>query len=178
MKTPYALAGALALWVAGCSQNSIDQSGSPAQSPEGALVGKPAPDFALAMLDGSSIELSQLKGTNVVLLDFWATWCGPCRQVMPALVEVADQYKADGVRYLAVNLREEPDTITRYLKSAGLNIEVPLDKDGSVAQLYRVEGIPTMVVVDKEGIVQDVHVGASPNIKAQLTKTLDRVLKR
>jgi thiol-disulfide isomerase/thioredoxin len=147
-----------------------------AERPEQALVGKPAPDFKLELLDGGEVELSKLKGKNVVLLDFWATWCGPCRQVMPALQEISEEYRSKGVRYLAVNLREEPAKIQEYLKSAKLKIEVPLDKDGQVAERYNVRGIPTMAIVDKKGIVREVHVGASANLKAELKKTLDAIL--
>jgi thiol-disulfide isomerase/thioredoxin len=146
-----------------------------ADGPE-SLLNKEAPDFKLDLLGGGQVELSKLEGKNVVLLDFWATWCGPCRQVMPALVEVSNEYKSKGVRYLAVNLREENDDITKYLASAKLDIEVPLDKNGEVAKRYQVRGIPTMAIVDKKGIVRDVHVGASANVKEELKKTLDKIL--
>ena len=169
MKSLVSIAGACLL-VAGCSVGANDR-------PESAMVGKPAPDFKLSLLDGGEIELSALKGKNVVLLDFWATWCGPCRQVMPALDRVSKDYASKGVRYLAVNLREEPDKINAFLKQAGLKLEVPLDKDGKVAGSYNVRGIPTMVIVDKEGIVREVHVGASPNLEVELRKALDQILR-
>lgn len=169
MKLFVAFAGAILFGVVGCSAGSADR-------PEMALAGKPAPDFKLSLLGGGEVELSALKGRNVVLLDFWATWCGPCRTVMPALDRVSKDYAAKGVRYLAVNLREEPAKISAFLKQAGLNIEVPLDKDGKVAGLYNVRGIPTMVIVDKEGVVRDVHVGATPNLEAELRKTLDKIV--
>jgi thiol-disulfide isomerase/thioredoxin len=169
MKSLVSIAGACLL-VAGCSVGANER-------PESALVGKPAPDFKLSLLDGGEIELSALKGKNVVLLDFWATWCGPCRQVMPALDRVSKDYASKGVRYLAVNLREEPAKINAYLKQAGLKLEVPLDKDGKVAASYAVRGIPTMVIVDKEGIVREVHVGASPNLEVELRKALDEILR-
>jgi thiol-disulfide isomerase/thioredoxin len=169
MKTKLALIGALMLWITGCSGNAADR-------PEMALIGKKAPDFKLALLDGGEVELSKLQDKNIVLLDFWATWCGPCRQVMPALSEISKEYKPKGVRYLAVNLREDPAKIQSFLKSAGLKIEVPLDKDGSVAKLYKVRGIPTMAIVDKKGVVRDVHVGSSPKLKTELKKTLDKIL--
>jgi thiol-disulfide isomerase/thioredoxin len=169
MKLLVAFAGAMLFGVVGCSAGAPDR-------PEMALAGKPAPDFKLPLLAGGEVELSALKGKNVVLLDFWATWCGPCRTVMPALDRVSKDYESKGVRYLAVNLREEPAKINAYLKQAGLNLEVPLDKDGKVAGLYNVRGIPTMVIVDKEGIVRDVHVGASPNLESDLRKTLDKIV--
>lgn len=168
MRMNFALSAALAVCITACSMGA-------AEGPE-QLIGKQAPDFKLPLLAGGEVELSKLEGKNIVLLDFWATWCLPCRQVMPALVEVSQEYKAKGVRYLAVNLREDPDKISAYLKSAKLDIEVPLDKTGEVAELYQVKGIPTMAIVDKKGIVREVHVGASPNIKEELKKAIDKIL--
>jgi len=140
-----------------------------------AEIGQPAPAFALSDLAGRQVSLSDFKG-KVVLLDFWATWCGPCRAAMPVLVAVAREYADKGVRYVAVNLREKPEVIRRYLKGAQLEIAVPLDQYGSVARKYGVRGIPTMVIVDKDGVVQKVHVGSSPGLKAELRRTLDALL--
>jgi thiol-disulfide isomerase/thioredoxin len=168
MRMNLAWSAALAVCITACSMGAAD---GPEQ-----LVGKNAPDFKLPLLGGGEVELSKLKGKNLVLLDFWATWCGPCRQVMPALLEISNEYKDKGVRYLAVNLREDSDKISSYLKSAKLDIEVPLDKTGKIANLYHVRGIPTMAIVDKKGIVREVHVGASPNLKAELKTALDKIL--
>jgi thiol-disulfide isomerase/thioredoxin len=140
------------------------------------LTGEPAPEFTLPLLDGGNFELAAYQGKNIVLLDFWATWCGPCRAAMPALMEVAREYAGKGVRYFAVNLREEPEKIRNYLKESGLQIAVPLDKEGTVAGKYGVRGIPTMVIVDKDGTVEKVHVGASPGLKAELARVLEDLL--
>jgi thiol-disulfide isomerase/thioredoxin len=140
------------------------------------LTGEPAPEFTLPILGEGTFALAAHQDKDIVLLDFWASWCGPCRMAMPVLVDVAKQYADKGVRYFAINLREEPQTIRRYLKEAQLDITVPLDKDGSAARQYGVSGIPTMVIVGKDGLVEAVHVGASPNLKSELTSTLDRLL--
>ena len=169
MKSPLALVGITTLFLAGCSAGAAD-------GPQHQLVGKPAPNFKLPLLEGGEVELAELKGKNIVLLDFWATWCGPCRAVMPTLESVSKKYESKGVRYLAVNLREDPSTIQGYLKKAGLDIEVPLDKDGSVADAYHVKGIPTMAIVDKAGVVREVHVGSSSDLEQKLTKSLDSIL--
>jgi len=95
---------------------------------------------------------------------------------MPTLVEVAREYADRGVRYFAVNLQEEPAKVRSYLKEAKLQLAVPLDKDGAVARKYGVQGIPTMVIVDKDGVVAKVHVGSSPRLKAELTRVLDELL--
>jgi thiol-disulfide isomerase/thioredoxin len=142
------------------------------------LLGEPAPEFSLPLLEGGTFELAAHRRKRILLLDFWATWCGPCRVVMPALVEVARAYADRGVQYYAVNLREEPEVIRRYLKDAGLEIAVPLDKDGSVARKYGVKGIPTMVIMGRDGRVKKVHVGSSPTLKAELSRALDELLPR
>jgi len=97
---------------------------------------------------------------------------------MPALVEIAREYADKGVQYYAVNLRERPETIRGYLKDEKLEIVVPLDKDGSIAKKYRVRGIPTMVIVGKDGKVKKVHVGSSPTLKADLSRELDEILAK
>ncbi len=140
------------------------------------LVGQAAPQFSLPLLDGGTFDLASYRGKQVVLLDFWATWCGPCRVAMPTLVEVSREYADKGVRYFAVNLREKPEVIRSYLKEAKLEIVVPLDKDGGIARKYNVNGIPTMVIVGKDGKVKKVHVGSSATLKQQLTSALDEIL--
>jgi len=140
------------------------------------LKGKPAPDITLDLLEGGTFKLSDHKDKEVILLDFWATWCGPCRKAMPALKEVSDKYKEKGVLYYAVDLRETPDKIRAYLEKEKLDIKVPLDKDGAVAKQYQVSGIPTMFIIDKKGVIREVHVGFSPTLKESLEKSLDEIL--
>jgi thiol-disulfide isomerase/thioredoxin/tetratricopeptide (TPR) repeat protein len=147
------------------------------ESLRSALVGRPVPgNFRLPLLEGGELVLPDTSHTNILLLDFWATWCGPCRQVMPTLADISREYAPRGVRYVAVNLREKPETIRSYLSKAGLDITVALDTDGAVAQVFQVEGIPTMVVVDRENIVRKVHVGASPEAGTELRRALNEVL--
>ena len=137
------------------------------------LLGQAAPEFTLALLDGGDFDLASHQGKHVVLLDFWATWCGPCRAAMPTLVEISRDYADKGVKYFAVNLQEEPAKIRDYLKQADMNIAVPLDKDGTCAKKYAVRGIPTMIIVGKDGKVKKVHVGSSPTLKSEITHALD-----
>jgi len=92
---------------------------------------------------------------------------------MPTLVEISRDYADKGVKYFAVNLQEEPAKIRDYLKQADMNIAVPLDKDGTCAKKYAVRGIPTMIIVGKDGKVKKVHVGSSPTLKSEITHALD-----
>jgi len=140
------------------------------------LLGKPAPNFELELLDGDRFELANHKGKDIVILDFWATWCGPCRNALPGLVEISKEYRPKNVLFQAVDLQEEPDTIRGYLKKSGLSFSVPLDKDGSVSELFGVDGIPHTVIVGKDGTVQAIHVGYSPDNKKRIQRELDDLL--
>jgi thiol-disulfide isomerase/thioredoxin len=149
---------------------------SPGTANENVLVGKQAPNFKLQLLDGSPFELASFQNKNIVLLDFWATWCGPCRAAMPVLQQLAADFKDKGVLYYAVDLREKPEKVRDYLKETGLKIAVPMDSDGAIGKLYKVTGIPTLVIVGKDGTVQAVQVGFSPDLKDQLKKKLETLI--
>ncbi|MFA6560048.1 MAG: TlpA disulfide reductase family protein, partial [Candidatus Obscuribacterales bacterium] len=111
-----------------------------------------------------------------VVLDFWATWCPPCRQALPILAEVTKAYEAKGVKFYAVDLKEEPGKIEAFLRSQGLQINVALDKDGKAAAAYKVEGIPQSVIIGKDGLVKVVHVGFGGDLKTRLASELDSIL--
>lgn len=136
------------------------------------LLGKPAPQFSLGLLDGGTYELAESKGNEIVILDFWATWCGPCRQAMPILDKVSRGFHDQGVRLYAVNLQENSQVVRRYLDSQKLDLTVLLDKRGSVAAQYMAQSIPQTVIIGKDGAVQAVHVGYSGNLEAAITKEL------
>nr|PZN41797.1 MAG: hypothetical protein DIU70_06090 [Bacillota bacterium] len=118
--------------------------------------GEPAPDFALETLDGQVVRLSDLRG-QVVLLNFWATWCPPCREEMPALQAVERLYREKGFRVLAINLDESPATIRSFLEQNGLELTVLLDKDMKVTSRYGILPLPTSFFIDREGRVAYVH---------------------
>jgi len=139
------------------------------------LVGKPAPEVKLDLLDGGKLDLAELKG-KVVILDFWATWCGPCTQAMPIIDKVAEKYKDKGVLLYAVNLREDSDDIKKFLEQAELELPVALDKDGEVGTAYKADAIPQTVLVGKDGSVQVVRVGLSPNLEQELGDDLESLV--
>lgn len=144
--------------------------------PSDALTGNPAPDFKLQTLDGKEVTLAQLKGKTVIL-DFWATWCPPCRKGLPVVKKVADEFADQGVVLYAVNQRETHDKVTGYLKDKkeleGLN--VLMDRQAHVAELYLVNGIPQTVIIDAQGVVREVHVGFSPEMEKTLREELTRL---
>ena len=145
---------------------------SGAESP---LVGKPAPDFDLALVGGERFRLSASKG-NVVVLDFWATWCGPCIQAMPQVERAAGEFKDQGVRLVAVNLQETAEQVKGMLERLKLQVTVALDRDGSVADRYKAVAIPQTVIIDREGKVARVFVGGGGHLEAQLKDALKAVL--
>jgi len=125
------------------------------------MIGGQAPDFALAGLDGAEISLSQLRG-QPVLINFWASWCLPCREEMPELVRSYEAHKAEGFIVLGLNLTyidSLPD-VQGFVEEFSIPFPVLLDMDGAVAErLYRIPGVPTSVFVNRNGTVARIQVG-------------------
>jgi peroxiredoxin len=124
-----------------------------------AVVGIRAPDFTLKDLDGKDVTLSGLAG-QVVLINFWATWCGPCRIEMPALQRRYEAFKDQGLVVLAVNLDEPITEVSAFANDFGLTFSVLLDPGASVNDLYRVKGYPSTFIVDREGIINQLRIGS------------------
>jgi peroxiredoxin len=123
------------------------------------LVGKPAPDFALPVISGSyPAKLADLAG-HVVIVDFWATWCGPCSLALPHLNEWQKKYEARGLRVVGLS-SEEPNEIARYATDNKVGYTLARDKDDIVAAAYLLAGLPMLVVIDKTGVVRHVELGA------------------
>jgi thiol-disulfide isomerase/thioredoxin len=140
------------------------------------LVGNPAPDFQLDSLDDGPIALAQHRDKNVVILDFWATWCGPCRQGLPIIARVATDYRDRGVVFYAVDQREAANDVRDFLTDQRLEISALLDRDGAVGNLYHVNGIPQTVIIGRDGKVREVHVGFSGDLEHRLRRELDGLL--
>ena len=141
------------------------------------LIGEDAPDFKVALLDGKDFKLSSAQGKKVVVLDFWATWCGPCVKAMPEVKAATDALKAKGVVLVAVNQGERPAVINKFLKQRKWGgLTVGLDPEGEIADQYGVEGIPQTVIIDKEGVIREVHVGYGPGLEKRLLRELNEIL--
>lgn len=158
--------------------------GQPGMPPDGPLVGRAAPDFLLQTPDGDVVDLANLRG-EVVVLDFWAVWCGFCRAALPELHRVADWARNEQlpVRVFAVNTLENGDTLeakikvaTDFWKQAGHTLPILMDHDNATAEAYSVGGIPTTFVIGPDGVVVGHHEGFGPNYADELKEDIRRAL--
>jgi thiol-disulfide isomerase/thioredoxin len=155
---------------------SDDASSSPATAGvNSVLIGKPAPEVRLDLLDGGKFKLSEEKG-HIVVLDFWATWCAPCMQSMPELIEVTQEFKDQKVKYVAVNMQEDRATISATLERAKLSPIVALDIDGAAAERYEVSAVPQVVIIGADGNVARMFIGVDPNFAEQLRQAINQLL--
>jgi len=135
------------------------------------LEGQPAPDFALKSSTGENLRLSEYRG-DVVMINFWATWCGPCRQEMPLLDELYSRYQRVGFSLLGVNIDDDSRRAMRMIEELGVNFPVLFDARKEVSELYAVDAMPVTVIVDREGTVRYVHHGYKPGYE---DKYLDQI---
>lgn len=144
-----------AAWI---SWTRVDASSfNPTGKPPSADVGHPAPDFSLDALDGSTLTLSQYNG-RAVILNFWATWCGPCRAEIPAL-EAASQLIGDQGVIIGVNVQEDPLSVLGFAQELGMTYPVALDANSEIAQIYRVRAFPTTYFIDSRGVITELYTG-------------------
>jgi len=153
-------------------------AGQPIALTTAPYVGALAPDFTLQTVAGESVTLSDFmaNGPTPVVLNFWATWCPPCRAEMPALQAVAQAYREQGVRVLGVNQAEEPNQVVGFMQTLGLDFPVLLDRDAAVSQLYRVRSLPTTFFIDREGVIREIVIGG-PMSQALLASKMESLLK-
>jgi cytochrome c biogenesis protein CcmG/thiol:disulfide interchange protein DsbE len=117
-----------------------------------------APDFSLTALDGSTVRLSGLRG-RPVLINFWASWCGPCRAEMPHIQAVFEAHSDEGLVVLGVDQLESPPAVARFVDEFDLTFLIPLDSNGKVSAAYQARGLPTSFFVDADGIIRDTFTG-------------------
>lgn len=139
-----------------------------------ALIGKPAPEFALKDLDGNEVTLDEFTG-EVLVVDFWATWCGPCRQQMPTYTALQSLYTSRGFTMIGISVDEGPELVQDFAKDYQLNFPL-LMADGKVQGRYGgIHTIPTTFVIDKKGIVRYQYTGSPPG-KLTFQKNIEELL--
>ena len=121
-------------------------------------VGALAPDFLLERLDSGEIRLSELRGRPVVL-NFWATWCSPCRKEMPQLIKAYDSLQDQGLVVIGLNLQEGKSIVRPFADDFGIKFPIAIDHDGEVGDRYRLLGLPTTFFIDRNGVVRSVFTG-------------------
>lgn len=135
-----------------------------------------APDFTLKSQSGDNLKLSELRG-EVVMINFWASWCGPCRQEMPKLEELYARYKPLGFTVLGVNIEEDPSKAKALLKDVGVSFPVLFDTQNEVSRLYQVAAMPSTVLVDRDGNMRYLHKGYQPGLEQQYQEQIRTLIK-
>lgn len=128
-------------------------------------------DFSGIGLDGEFIAMSDLRGQQVVVVDFWATWCKPCVNGMPALQELHEEFGERGVTVLAVNVGEQAETVRNFIKTAGYEFTVVMDGDSKIKEEFGVGGIPQLFVVGRDGLLKHTSIGYPPSPEGARKKT-------
>ncbi len=136
----------------------------------------PAPDFTLKSNNGSNIKLSELRG-DVVMINFWASWCGPCRQEMPLLDKLNDRYKDLGFTLLGINVEEEPERAKAMLNDIPVNFPILFDTQNKVSKKYNLIAMPSSVFVDRDGNIRYFHAGYLPGDEKEYEKFIKNLVR-
>jgi peroxiredoxin len=139
------------------------------------IVNQPAPDFALRAMNGAPVRLSEHLG-EVVIVNFWATWCGPCRQEMPLLDALYGKYKQAGLVLLSVNIDEHAEPAIEMAQTLKVSYPVLFDSRKEVSRAYDVGAMPVTVLVDRAGVVRYVSEGYKPGYEKRYTDKLRELL--
>jgi peroxiredoxin len=149
--------------------------GSAAAAPS-LVLKSPAPDFTLHAADGHNLRLQELRG-QVVLVNFWATWCGPCREEMPKLDAIYRKYHGSGFTLLGVSIDDDAGNAMAVAKRLGVSFPVLLDTDKSVSKLYDLATMPSTVLIDRDGKVRYLNRGYREGVQAVYDEQIRTLLK-
>jgi len=135
-----------------------------------------APDFTLKSLDGGNLRLEEYR-CQVVLINFWASWCGPCRQEMPLLDRLHQRYEDTGFAVLGVNVEGQAAPAREVVESTRVSFPVLIDEGQLVSQLYRLEAMPSTIVVDRDGRVRYIHRGYKPGDESKYVEVVKELIR-
>ncbi len=136
----------------------------------------PAKDFTLKSDSGKNVRLSDLRG-NVVMLNFWASWCGPCRQEMPLLDALSQRYSSAGFTFVGVNVESDTKAANAFLKDTPVSFPILFDKTSKVSETYKVEAMPSTVLIDCDGNLNYLHRGYTPGDEKVYKKRVKALLR-
>jgi len=141
------------------------------------VVGSVAPEFTLKSSTGRNLKLSDHRG-QVVMINFWATWCGPCRQELPLLNHLHEQYQKAGFTLLGVNIDDRADTAQAMARKLGITFPVLFDNEKRVSRLYDVNAMPSTLLIDRDGRVRYVHLGYRAGFEARYESQIRELLRK
>ena len=141
-----------------------------------AELNKSAPDFTLKALSGENVRLKELSG-QVVLINFWASWCGPCRKEMPLLDELHAKYSDLGFTVLGVNVEQQNQKAKEFINELNVSFPILLDEQNTVSKLYDVEAMPTTVVIDRNSNLRYVHYGYQAGDEKRYKKMVKALIR-
>ena len=160
------------LALGGCATGGGAAGGATGEGGGGNQIGAPAPEIRVESLAGKALDLSDYRG-KVVLLDVWASWCGPCKQELPMLDAMARRLKAQGIDVLAVSVDQERTNVDKFLKGHGhWALTIAHDPAGAIAERLQPDKMPTSYVIDRSGIVRYVNAGFVPDDAPVIEKRL------
>jgi peroxiredoxin len=136
-----------------------------------------APDFSMSDLNGNTVKLADFKG-KVLLIDFWASWCLPCKKSMPHIIDLYNKRTDSSFTVIAVNVDEDRSKINDFAKSINAEFPFPVifDKESKLPDLYHIEGMPTTIIIDKEGIIRFKETGFTDEIKEKMDSKIKELL--
>lgn len=141
-----------------------------------ATAAEPSPDFTLASLQGDNLRLAEQRG-DVIMLNFWASWCGPCRKEMPLLDELHERYEAAGFKVWGVNVDSSRADAEQMLQRIPVDFPILFDSAGSVSKLYGVDAMPSSVFIDRDGNVRHIHRGYRDGDAAAYKKIIKELIR-
>jgi peroxiredoxin len=139
-------------------------------------LGQPAPDFTLKSMAGTNLKLTEQRG-NIIVINFWASWCGPCRKEMPVLQKFYDKYQDLGVSVWGVNVEQENQAGRDFLADLNLSFPILFDASNTISAMYQVEAMPTTIIVDRDGVVRYAFKGYKPGYEKKYAKAIKKLIR-